>query len=320
MAIEYFMVNAVPLLAGAGIFFLFVALYQTFFEKSVRAKNRVDDQFSSVNRGALNASSGPAEKSILKNSKPVTSEKMAKLQTRMEQANWQLQPGEFLWIALGCALVSGVLSWLSGGLILGIIGAISGYWLPQTVLNVRIMLRMGRAEEQFAGVLDSMVSCLKSGFGFNQAVNSITENYDDPWGTEFGKMSVETAMGIEQEEIFNNLRRRVPNDDVELFVTAMKIYGETGGNLVELLSNLSNTIRIRYKLMRKVKTLSAQGKLSAGIVSCVPVFIMIFMNFIIPEAVNEFLHHPIGLIIMGLVGAWMLFGVMVLFKIVQIKV
>lgn len=311
-----------PLLAGGFIFFLAVAVYQTFFEKSMRAQNRVDDQLSAEarKRRALLKAPTPEEKSILKNTKD-TSEKMARLQVKIEQANWQVQPQEFRLMAVGCALITGIIVGLiSGNILLGLLAPVGGYWIPYGVLHVRVMLRMAKAEEQFAGVLDSMVSCLKSGFGFNQAVNSITENYDDPWGTEFGKMSVETTMGIEQSEMLNNMRRRIPNDDVDLFVTAMKIYGETGGNLVELLTNLSNTIRIRYKLLRKVRTLSAQGKLSAGIVSCVPLFILVFMNFITPEAVGEFVKHPIGLIILSLVGIWMAFGVGVLFNIVQIEV
>ena len=105
-----------------------------------------------------------------------------------------------------------------------------------------------------------------------------------------------------------------------LFVTAMLIQKETGGNLSELLGTLSKTIRDRYKLYQKVGAISAQGKLSAGIVIAVPFLLMLLMYMILPGPFTAFITNPIGQVLMGAAGVWMTVGIFTLYKIVQIEV
>jgi tight adherence protein B len=107
---------------------------------------------------------------------------------------------------------------------------------------------------------------------------------------------------------------------VDLFVTALLIQKETGGSMAELLGNLSKTIRDRYKLFQKIGAISAQGKLSAGIVCVVPFLLCAIMFAFLPEAMMKFVTNPIGIVLLTLAGFWMICGIAVLFKIVQIEV
>lgn len=322
---DAWIVASLPMLAGMLVLTLAAGLYFTFFAKSDQASQRFETTFKKPeNNLKRSAKVVAAEKFILKevyDGSTKKSQTLSKLALKLEQANIAMAPHEFQTLTFLAAALAGVLGFLAHqNVLLGVGWAVSAWFVPDWFVSIKAWLRLAKAEEQFSDVLDAMISCLKTGFGFNQAVHSITDNFEDPWGTEFGKMAVETGMGQSNTAVLRNLYRRIPNADVELFTTAMQIYFESGGNLVELLGNLSNTIRTRYKLFRKIRTLSAQGKLSAGMIICIPFFLMSFMAMIIPEAVRGFVSHPIGMILLGLTGVWMIFGIVVLFKTVQIEV
>ncbi|MDH4379492.1 MAG: type II secretion system F family protein [Vampirovibrionales bacterium] len=319
------MASSLPVLAGLLVLTLAASLYFTFFSKSDQATQRFETTFKKQdNSPQRSAKVIAAEKFILKkvyDGSTKQSQTLSKLALKLEQANIAMAPHEFQTLTFLAAALSGVLGFLAHqNMLLGVGWAVSVWFIPDWFVSIKAWLRLAKAEEQFSDVLDAMISCLKTGFGFNQAVHSITENFEDPWGTEFGKMAIEIGMGQSKTTVLRNLYRRIPNTDVELFTTAMQIYFESGGNLVELLGNLSTTIRTRYKLFRKIRTLSAQGKLSAGMITCIPFFLMSFMALIIPEAVHGFIAHPLGMILLGLTGIWMLFGIFILFKTVQIEV
>jgi tight adherence protein B len=233
-----------------------------------------------------------------------------------------LKTTEFILICFGTGVVVFLLAAfvLGQGIALGIVEGAAAIALPYFYLNIRVWLRLKKADEQFADVLDALVNCFKTGYGFSRAIQVIAENYDDPWGTEFNKMGMEMNLGAVQEDCLSNLSSRIPTADVDLFVTALIIQKETGGNMAELLGNLSKTCRERYKLYRKVGAISAQGKLSAFIVICIPFGLMTMMYLFLPEAVVKFVTNPIGIVFMVLAGIWMCMGIGVLFKIVQIEV
>jgi len=151
-------------------------------------------------------------------------------------------------------------------------------------------------------------------------VQVVAENFDDPWSTELNKVATEMNFGATQEDALFSLAKRVPNPDVALFVTAVLIQKETGGNLAELFSNLSHTIRERYKLLGKVNALSAQGKLSATIIFCIPFGLAGMFTLIIPRMMNDFVHHPIGVALMIFALFMQLLGGLVLKRIVTLEV
>jgi tight adherence protein B len=306
-----------------AIFLFLVAMYKIGLEKKVQAKENIQELLGT--RGHTMANQGmfrQREEFILKRRHKDEKSFMARLEADLERANLLLKPNELLLICFGMVFVVALIAFavLGQPLLIAVPVGLGGFFLPILFLKVRIMLRLKKAAEQFADVLDSMVNCFKTGYGFTRAIQVISESYDDPWGTEFGKMSAELNLGATQEDILSGLSHRIPSVDVDLFCTALLIQKETGGNMVEMLSNLSKTIRERYKLFRKVKAISAQGKLSAGIVICVPFGLMAMMYLFLPNEVMQFVTHPIGIVIMVAVGIWMCIGIAVLYKIVSIEV
>jgi tight adherence protein B len=318
-----FLMSLIPAFA---VFMLLFGVYKTFLEKKVQAQEHIQDLMGTSGAKPLVAALlGKNQDNILKKRKKNKDGQLSKmdaLEIKLERANLMITTNEFILISMGVSVVGGLLLWLSMGqnllLAIPLGGACS--LLPYVYLLLRIMLRMKKAAATFADVLDSMVNAFKTGFGFSRAVQMIADNFDDPWGTEFGKMAAEMNLGSSMEDALYGLAARVPSQDVDLFVTALLIQKETGGSMAELLGNLGKTIRDRYKLYQKVGAISAQGKLSAGIVCCVPLVLCAIMFVFLPDATLKFVTNPIGIGVLVIAGFWMCCGVGVLYKIVQIEV
>jgi tight adherence protein B len=311
------------LIPGLAVLFLVVGFYKTALEKQVQAQEHIQDLLGKQRK----AGGGliKEQENILKRRKKSKDGQMSKadmLEMRLERANILITVNEFIAISVGTAIGGGFLLYFLFGqnMILGILLGIGCAFLPHFFVVLKGMLRMKKAAAQFSDVLDAMVNAFKTGFGFSRAVQMVADNFDDPWGTEFGKMAAEMNLGASQEDALYSLASRMPSADVDLFVTGLLIQKETGGSLAELIGNLSKTIRDRYKLYQKVGAISAQGKLSAGIVCCVPFFLAGIMFLFLPEAMIEFVTNPIGIVALVITGVWMIFGIGVLYKIVNIEV
>jgi tight adherence protein B len=317
----------IGLVPGLTVVFFLIGLYKTTLEKKVQAKEYIQDLLGEHKPGAqagLFRGRDVSDSVLKKRKKGKDGQQsfMGKLEVDLERANLLLRPDEFLMVCAGTAVIAMLLIIVAFGqnLIIGIVlGAGCGY-LPMIFLKVKAMLRLQKAIKQFSDILDAMVNGFKTGFGFSRAVQMVADNFDDPWGTEFGKMAAEMNLGASMEDALYSLSARVPSADIDLFVTALLIQKETGGNMAELLSNLSKTCRDRQKLFQKVGAISAQGKLSASIICCVPFVLCGMMFLFLPDAMIKFFTNPIGIVLLIGAGFWMVCGIAVLFKIVSIEV
>jgi tight adherence protein B len=308
------------LLPALTVFLFIQGIYKVTLEKKVKAQENIQELI-----GGKKATGGVPMRArhevLLKRKNKDDQSKLAQLEMMLERANLLIKPQEFFLLCLAAGVAVGMVAFsASQPFPLAVLLGGGGCFLPLLFLKLKIWMRMAKGGEQFADVLDTMVNCFKTGYGFNRAVQVIADNYDDPWGTEFGKVAMEMTLGATQEDVLNSLSQRMPSPDVDLFVTALLIQKETGGNMAELLGNLSRIVRERYKLFRKVGAISAQGKLSAGIVICVPFLLLGMMSLFLPGPVHDFVTNPIGIALLCVAGVWMFFGIVVLWKMVQIEV
>lgn len=314
----------VSLVPAGMVACLIMGCYKTFLEKQVQARERIQSLLSDPQKAAR-APLPRDQENLLKRrkkNKDAPPTRVEQIEIRLERANILITVKEFVLISLGVGAAASIIVWLLFGqnLFFAFLAAAVGGLVPHGFVLLKGMLRMKKAAAQFADILDGMVNAFKTGFGFSRAVHMVAENFDDPWGTEFAKMAAEMNLGASMEDALYSLTTRIPSPDVDLFVTALLIQKETGGSMAELLGNLSKTIRDRYKLFHKVNAISAQGKLSAGIVSCVPFVLCGIMFLFLPGPMIKFVTNPIGIALLGLAGFWMLCGIGVLYKIVQIEV
>jgi len=148
----------------------------------------------------------------------------------------------------------------------------------------------------------------------------VSREMPDPIGTEFGLAVDEITYGADLEAAMRNLYFRVGQADLPLFVTAVAIQGSTGGNLGEILSNLSNVIRLRFKMRRKVKALASEGRMSALILSSLPIGLFVIMQVTSPDFYASVWSYDLTKI--GLAGAatWMMVGNLIMYRMVSFKI
>jgi tight adherence protein B len=208
-----------------------------------------------------------------------------------------------------------------GSVVEGVFGALfSGLFMPYFTLR---MLRGGRQKRfgaQFPDAIDIIVRSLRAGHPVPIAVNMVAREMPDPIGSEFGLVADEITYGADLETAMRNLFSRVGQDDLPLFVTAVAIQGSTGGNLGEILENLSAVIRQRFKMRRKVKALAAEGRASALILSSLPILMFGVVQLAAPDFYGSVWQFEITKVILGLAICWMLVGNFAMYKLVNFKI
>jgi len=192
--------------------------------------------------------------------------------------------------------------------------------LPFLHLNLLKRKRIEKFRSQFPEALDLIARALKAGHSFNSGMKLAADEFDDPLGPEFDETLGEINFGVSVGNSLKNLAKRIECQELKYFVVAVILQRETGGNLSELIESLANLIRNNYKFQGKVRTLSAEGRLSAVILVAIPFFIAIVMQFLNPGFLHILFSRPIGRIMLGAAVIMMAIGILVMKKMVTIKV
>ena len=171
---------------------------------------------------------------------------------------------------------------------------------------------MRKFERQLPDALDLVARSLRAGHAFSGGLQMVADEFDDPLGIEFQRTVAQINFGLSTEQALKALANRVDCPDLKFFAVSVIIQRESGGNLAEILENISSLIRGRFKLRGKIRTLTAEGKLSAAILIGIPFFIAFALSFINPEYIRVLFTDATGkilvaaaLIMMGLGVAWM---------------
>ncbi len=205
---------------------------------------------------------------------------------------------------------------MSVSLILGSLGWI----LPGIIVKLRRTKRYKLFNEQLGDGIVLISNSLKAGYSFLQAVDSIATEMPPPISDEFKKVLKELRLGVDTEKALENLLERVDLEDLELVVTAVMIQREIGGNLSEILDNISGTIRGRIKLKGEIRTLTAQGRISGIVISMLPIALGGVLFVINPEYIMTLFRNKYGLIIVGVSILNQIIGAIAINKIVKIEV
>ena len=231
------------------------------------------------------------------------SERVSLLQKMLEQCNVNVRAGNFLMLCVVGAAVLGILLFIAGGsLIFGWAGAILGFFVPYAYASHRRQKRFQRFEEKFPEAIDTLARAVRAGHAFTTALEMIANEVSEPVAGEFRQLYEEQKFGLPVRDALINLADRLPLVDVKFFVTAVMLQRETGGNLAEILDNLSYVIRERFKILRQVRVHTAQGRLTMVLLMALPptmVMIMLTINrgFILPLFTDPLGH---ALIVAGI--------------------
>jgi len=201
-----------------------------------------------------------------------------------------------------------------------LVGLFSGTILPLLVLHFLRSRRRKAFGAQFADALDMIVRSLRAGHPVPIAISLVAREMKDPIGSEFGIVADEITYGADLESALRNLYYRIGQDDLPLFVTAVGIQASTGGNLGEILENLSKVIRERFKMRRKVRALASEGRASAIILSSLPLLLMLIIHVVAPDFYGAIWHEDLTRKVLMAAGGWMLFGNFIMYRMVNFRI
>ncbi len=212
------------------------------------------------------------------------------------------------------------LGWLFLGGPAALLGTLCGAAAPYLWLKGRVRARMERFQRQLPEALDLVGRALRAGHGFSGALRMIADECDDPIGPEFAQTLDEINYGLSVDEAMQNLLARVDCPDLKFFVVSVGIQRESGGNLTEIVGNIASLIRERYKLAGKIKTLSAEGRLSALVLILLPFGVGLIIYLLNPDYMSVLWQKDAGRMGLAAAGVSMLKGVFWIRRMVAIRV
>ena len=249
------------------------------------------------------------------------SERVSVLQKMLTQGHVEIRAGNFLMLCVVVALVFALLFYIAGGaIVFGWAGALLGFFVPYAYASHMRSKRFQRFEEKFPEAIDTLARAVRAGHAFTTALEMIANEVSEPVAGEFRQLYEEQKFGLPVREALLNLVERIPLVDVKFFVTAVMLQRETGGNLAEILDNLSYVIRERFKIQRQVRVHTAQGRLTMMLLMALPPTIVVFMLVLNPGFIQPLFTDPIGhaLIVGGITLQTM--GYFFIRKIIRIQV
>ena len=190
--------------------------------------------------------------------------------------------------------------------------------IPKFIIYHRKKERIKTFNEQLNEGTMIISNSLKAGYSFLQAIASVSEETKDPFAKEFKKLLKEMSLGISEEIALQNMLDRMESEDLRLITNAILIQKDIGGNLSEILDNISHTIRERQKIQNELKTLTAQGKLSGIIVMLIPFLIGLTLYLLNKEYMMQLFTTPIGLGMITFAFVNQILGLIMIKKIIKI--
>jgi tight adherence protein B len=253
---------------------------------------------------------------------------MGKVTLFVEQTGSERKPGLYLLLSLTLALIG----FLAGrpfhssyfplvpSFFIIIPCAAASSILPFSYLRYKRAKRFRKFEEQFPEALDLIARSLKAGHSFSSGLRLASEEMEAPVGDEFEKTLNEINFGFSTQHALGNLTTRIPLDDLRFFTIAVNLQRETGGNLAEILENLSRLLRERFKFNGHVRVLASQSKFSANILFAVPFITAFVIQLLNPQYFDALLGNPLGKIVLAAGVCWMIIGMLFIKQIVKIRV
>jgi len=191
---------------------------------------------------------------------------------------------------------------------------------PSYLLKLLKIRRLNRFNLQLGDTLVGMSNALRAGFSITQAFESVVRDGENPIAQEFDVFLQQTRVGVSFSDALAHLEERVGSDDLKLVTVAIDTARRTGGNLTEIFDRIAATIRERLRIERRIRTLTAQGRLQGIIVGFMPIIIGVALMIVDPQMMLPFLHSTLGVVVMSAVAILIALGGLVIRKIIRIDV
>jgi len=309
----------------AGAFFSLVSIFDQRSARARLIKERLANERKAPERAPEDElallrdeqlSEIPALDTLLRRSSRISD-----LHKMLSQAGMDMRAGNFLGFSALAGVAGALITYfLAKRVDVAWLGLLVGFVLPYAYVSIQRSKRFAKFEELFPEAIDTLARAVRAGHAFTTALEMITNEVAEPIAGEFRQLYEEQKFGMPVRDALMNLTERVPLVDVKFFVTAVMLQRETGGNLAEILDNLSYVIRERFKIQRQVRVYTAQGRLTMALLMGMPPIIVIVMLMLNPSFIHPLFADPIGhtLLVAGI--ALQTVGYFVIRKIIRIQV
>ncbi len=305
----------IAILAGVLVFCLFVAILAAVKREELAVSERVGRLARKIEKKQEEARGSALPEGVRRRFKAGS-----KIASQLESAGILLRAEEFI-LAWGAATVvpSGLVLLFNGSPVTAFALAAGGAITPPLVVSFARKRRLALFEKQLTDALGIIGNSLRAGFTFSQAMESISREMPDPIAKEFNKTVREMALGVPMEDAMTAMVRRMENEDLGMLISAVLIQRQVGGNLADIIDNISITIRDRLKIKGEVKVMSASGRISGMVIGLLPVFLIAVLMILNPSYIMTFISTPVGLGLLAVAAFMEFIGFFIVQKIVNIK-
>lgn len=246
-------------------------------------------------------------------------QRQGSLAARLDLAGVRARPQDFVFLVLVASVVLAAVGLLLGGPVLLVLFALLGPLLAVLWLRVRTSRRRKRFADQLDDTLQLLASGLRAGHSLMQALAGVAREADEPTGPELGRIINETRVGRPLAVALDEAAARMRSDDFRWVAEAIAINREVGGNLADVLDGVGKTIRERNQIRRHVAALSAEGRLSAVILTGLPFVVAGFLLLINPGYLAPFVHTVIGVIALVVSAILLTIGIIWMAAVVKVR-
>jgi len=284
--------------------------------ESAAARARLHGEVEAINTGSIlkhEAASQVAFLNELLRGRALT----RRLHSRLALAGSTQNPGVFL-LTSALLVVLGFAVGARFGTLAAILAGVVGGVIPSIWLRRKTSKRIAKFEKQLPEALDMMANAMKAGYSFQAAARFLSEEVPEPLGPEFGRFYDEQRLGIDVRSALLSMQERINSLNLKMFVTAVLIQRETGGNLTELLGNLSTLMRDRVVLRGQIETLAAEPKLSGLFLSLLPVVLFFLLGAVSPAFMAPLRDTGIGHLMLAIAAVSAVIGYMIMMRMADI--
>jgi tight adherence protein B len=304
------------ILAVAGVYSIVTDL---FLRDRQRVSQRLEEEFQQRQRAQVRRS--PLFKNLDKSEPDLLADKQAKVSLRcrfeamVEQSGLNLTPGRLLLIAAGCALAAGGLTallsriWWAGALV-----AVAGAAIPILVVSYKRKQRLERMLSQLPDAFELIARLIRAGQTTSQAFQGVADEFEPPIAAEFAYCYEQQNLGLAPEVALRDMARRINLVEIKIFILAVLVQRQTGGNLAELIDNLAGIVRERFRIRGKIRTMTAEGRMEAAVLIALPPVVFGLIMLLNRNYGQVLLQHPN--VLWGM-AAFMLVGVLWIRRIIN---
>jgi tight adherence protein B len=221
-------------------------------------------------------------------------------------------PRQILMLTLAITALMTLLAYVVVNWFFALLMGCTGFVVPFFGIKKLKQMRIRKFERQLVDALVQMSAAFRAGLTLAQAMENIAQEMPRPLSQEFDLFIKEIKLGVSQDEALQNMADRVGSEDLQLLVTATTVSKQLGGNMAEMYDIISATIRERFRLEGRIRSLTAQGKLQGWVVGFMPLILGVVLNFMRPDLMEPMLHSTFGyalvatVVVMELCGIWMI--------------